>query len=98
MLAEANRFADTIARETAAAVQKPSFHPPPEELFLGADAVERALGNFTAVEVGSLVTMTAPREGCAAPVEVRAQASLKLRANQLSAARRSPRPQPLPAD
>jgi len=71
ILAEANRFADTIAKETAAAALKPSFHPPPDALFLGADTFERALGNFTAVEVGSLVTVASPREGWAAPVEVK---------------------------
>ena len=65
VLAEANRFADMVSSETAVAARKPAFHPAPDALFLGAEAFERALGNFTAVEVGSLVTLTAPREGWA---------------------------------
>src|ERR1700686_2726234 len=39
--------------------------------------------------------MTAPREGWAAPVEVRTQASLKLGANQLSGAKTPPSFEPL---
>src|SRR5208283_3134340 len=57
IVAEANRFADTVSAETAAAARKPAFHPAPDSLFLGADAFERALGKFTAVEIGSLVTI-----------------------------------------
>ena len=87
ILGEANRFAESVARETAAAAQKPSFHPAPEALFLASEEFERALARFTAVEVGSLVTMVAPREGWAAPVEIKSQASLKLGANELSGAR-----------
>ncbi len=95
IVAEANRFADTVAAETAAAARKPAFHPAPDSLFLRADAFERALASFTAVEAGSLVTMVAPREGWAAPVEVKSQASLRLGANQLSAERTPPSFEPL---
>src|SRR5208337_571125 len=95
VLAEANRFADTVSVETAAAARKPAFHPVPDSLFIGADAFERALGNFTAVEVGSLVTMAAPREGWAVPIEVKSQASLRLGANQLSGVRTPPSFEPL---
>jgi transcription-repair coupling factor (superfamily II helicase) len=98
ILAEANRFADTVSRETAGAALKPIFHPPPDSLFLSADAFERTLGNFTAVEVGSLVTITAPREGWATPVEVKSQASLRLGANQLSGVRTPPSFEPLAAE
>jgi transcription-repair coupling factor (superfamily II helicase) len=95
VLAEANRFADIVNNETAAAAQKPAFHPAPEALFVSADAFERALGNFTAVEVGSLVTMAAPREGWAVPVEVKSQNALRLGANQLSGVRTPPSFEPL---
>ncbi|MDO8433527.1 MAG: transcription-repair coupling factor [Candidatus Binatus sp.] len=95
ILAEANRFSDTITRETTAAIQKPAFHPAVESLFLSIDVFEGALGKFTAVEVGSLVTMTAPREGWAAPVEIKTQPSLKLGANNLSGARTPPSFEPL---
>ncbi|MGA9742590.1 MAG: hypothetical protein WBQ33_19220, partial [Candidatus Binatus sp.] len=84
ILAEAHRFADTVSVETAAAARKPAFHPAPDSLFIGAEGFERALGKFTAVEVGSLVTMAAPREGWAVPVEVKSQASLRLGSNQMS--------------
>ncbi len=87
ILGEANRFAENVAKESAAAAERPSFHPAPNALFLGGEEFERALGRFTAVEVGSLVTMMAPREGWAAPVEIKSQASLKLGANELSGAR-----------
>jgi len=95
ILAEASRFADTVSVETAAAARKPAFHPAPDALFIGADVFERALGNFTAVEAGSLVTMAAPREGWAVPVEVESQAGLRLGSNQLSGARTPPSFEPL---
>src|SRR5208283_1997322 len=95
ILAEANRFADIVSNETAAAAGKPAFHPAPDSLFIGADAFERGLGNFTAVEVGSLVTMAAPREGWAVPVEVKSQNSLRLGLNQLSGVRTPPSFEPL---
>jgi len=95
ILAEASRFADTVSVETAAAARKPAFHPAPDALFIGADVFERALGNFTAVEAGSLVTMAAPREGWAVPVEVKSQAGLRLGSNQLSGARTPPSFEPL---
>ncbi|HYL60728.1 MAG TPA: hypothetical protein VEU51_17820, partial [Candidatus Acidoferrales bacterium] len=37
ILGEANRFAELVARESAAAAERPSFHPAPTALFLGAD-------------------------------------------------------------
>ncbi|MDB5108471.1 MAG: helicase, partial [Candidatus Binatus sp.] len=78
IVAEANRYADLIANQASVAAEKPAFHPPVESMFLNTHEFERAIGNFTAVEVGSLITMAAPREGWAAPVEVKAQPSLKL--------------------
>ena len=95
IVAEANRFSETVARETSAAIQKPAFHPTPESLFLSIDEFERALAKFTAVEIGSLITMTAPRPGWAAPVEVKTQPSLKLGANNLSGVRTPPSFEPL---
>src|SRR5216683_2151173 len=95
IVAEANRFSEMVARETSAALQKPAFHPTPESIFLSMDAFEHALAKFTAVEIGSLVTMTAPRAGWAVPVEVRTQPSLKLGANNLSDVRTPPSFEPL---
>ena len=95
VLAEANRFADIVSNETEVAARKPAFHPAPDALFLGVDTFEKALGNFTAVEVGSLVTMAAPREGWAVPVEVKSQNALRLGANQLSGVRTPPSFEPL---
>ncbi len=98
IVAEANRFADTVSKETAAAANKPAFHPTPESLFLTVGKFENALSGFTAVEVGSLVTMAAPREGWAAPVEVKSQASLRLGANDLGNSRTPPSFEPLAAE
>src|ERR1700683_352865 len=95
VLAEANRFADIVNNETAAAAQKPAFHPAPESLFVGADAFERALGNFTAVEVGSRLTRAEQRGGWAVPVEVKSKNALRLGATQLSGVRTPPSFEPL---
>ena len=65
VLAEAIRVTEQIAAAAEAAQSKPSFYPPPESLYLSADEFEDALGAMTAVEVGSLVTVAAPREGWA---------------------------------
>ena len=87
LVAEAQRFAETIAREAQAAADKPIFHPTPDSLYLSVENLERALGELTAVEVGSLVTMMSPREGWAPPIEINSAPSLKLGANQLTGAR-----------
>ena len=65
VLAEAIRVTEQTAAAAEAAQSKPSFYPPPESLYLSADEFEDALGAMTAVEVGSLVTVAAPREGWA---------------------------------
>jgi transcription-repair coupling factor (superfamily II helicase) len=95
VVAEANRFADVVSNETAVAARKPAFHPALDSLFVRADAFEHALAKFTAVEVGSLVTISAPREGWAVPVEVKSQNALRLGSNQLSGARTPPSFEPL---
>ena len=50
---------------------------------------------MTAVEVGSLVTVAAPREGWAPPIEVKCQPSLKLGASPLTGPRTPPSFEPL---
>ena len=84
VLAEALRIAEQTAAGAEAAQSKPSFHPLPESLYLGADEFEDALSAMTAAEVGSLVTVAAPREGWAPPIEVKSQPSLKLGATSLT--------------
>lgn len=95
VLAEALRIAEQVDVEAAAAQAKPSFYPPPESLYLDADEFEGALGALGAVEVGSLVTASAPREGWAPPIEVKCQASLKLGATTLTGQRTPPSFEPL---
>ncbi len=95
LIAEAERRADVIANEAAAAAEKPAFHPVPESLYLSAEEFERALSRMTAVEVGSLVTMVAPREGWAPAIEIRSQPSLKLGSTDLSGAHTPPSFEPL---
>ena len=46
VLAEANRFADIVNNETAAAAQKPAFHPAPESLFVSAGRVRARARKF----------------------------------------------------
>src|SRR5262249_44005505 len=70
-------------------------HPDPASLFLSADEFEHALADKVAVEVGSLITVAAPREGWAEPVEVKSQASLRLSSSELSGARAGPGLDPL---
>ncbi len=98
VLAEALRVTGQTAAEAEAAQSKPSFYPPPESLYLGADEFEDALGAMTAVEVGSLVTVAAPREGWAPPIEVKCQPSLKLGASSLTGPRTPPSFEPLAAE
>jgi transcription-repair coupling factor (superfamily II helicase) len=98
VLAEALRIAGQTAAEAEAAQSKPSFYPLPESLYLDADEFEDALSAMTAVEVGSLVTMAAPREGWAPPIEVKCQPSLKLGATSLTGPRTPPTFEPLAAE
>ena len=95
VLAEAIRVTEQTAAAAEAAQSKPSFYPPPESLYLGADEFEDALGAMTAVEAGSLVTVAAPREGWAPPIEVKCQPSLKLGASSLTGPRTPPSFEPL---
>ncbi|HZO82661.1 MAG TPA: transcription-repair coupling factor [Candidatus Binataceae bacterium] len=95
VLAEALRIAEQVGLEAAAAQAKPSFYPPPQSLYLGAEEFERALGALTAVEVGSLVTVSAPREGWAPAIEIKCQPSLKLGASTLTGQRTPPSFEPL---
>ncbi|MGZ6212315.1 MAG: transcription-repair coupling factor, partial [Candidatus Binataceae bacterium] len=95
VLAEALRVTEQTAAEAETAQNKPSFYPPPESLYLSADEFEDALGAMTAVEVGSLVTVAAPREGWAPAIEVKCQPSLKLGASALTGPRTPPSFEPL---
>jgi transcription-repair coupling factor (superfamily II helicase) len=95
VLAEAIRLTEQTTAAAEAAQSKPSFHPPPESLYLSADEFEDALGSMTAVEVGSLVTAAAPREGWAPAIEVKCQPSLKLGASALTGPRTPPSFEPL---
>jgi transcription-repair coupling factor (superfamily II helicase) len=95
IIAEAARYAETVAGEAAAAAEKPSFHPRPDSLFLAPEQLERALERFAAVEIGSLVTVAPPREGWATPIEVKSQAALRLASSQLSGGRNVPSFEPL---
>ncbi|MGH7933726.1 MAG: transcription-repair coupling factor, partial [Candidatus Binataceae bacterium] len=95
ILAESIRLGERIANEAAAAQAKPVFYPSPEALYLDNDYLERALSGYTAVEVGSLITTVAPREGWAIPVEVKSQPSLRLSATELTGGRGAPSFEPL---
>jgi len=98
ILGEAGRMLERIAAEAAAANQKPVFHPTPEALYLTFDELERAFGSMVAVEAGSLITVAAPREGWATPIEVKSQASLRLGATELTGAHGAPSFEPLAAE
>jgi transcription-repair coupling factor (superfamily II helicase) len=87
VVGEAERFAERIAAEAAAAQAKPLFHPAPAEVFLNAEEFERSLGVLVSIEVGSLITVSVPREGWATPVEVKCQASLRLGATEFTGGR-----------
>ena len=95
LLAEAVRLGERIAAEAAAAQAKPVFYPSPAALYLPLEQLERALSGMLAVEAGSLVTVNAPREGWAEPIEVRSQPSLRLGAVELTGAQAAPSFAPL---
>jgi transcription-repair coupling factor (superfamily II helicase) len=95
VLGEAERFAERIAAEAAAAQAKPVFYPVPAAMFLDAEGFERSLASLVSVEVGSLVTVFPPREGWATPIEVKCQASLRLGATELTGGRSVPSFEPL---
>ena len=95
IVAEAERFTERIDDEATAAQAKPVFYPTPERLYLTNTELERALSNLTAVEAGSLVTVAAPREGWAMPIEVKSQASLKLGGAELTGTNNAPSFEPL---
>ncbi len=95
VLGEAERFGERIAAEASAAQAKPMFYPAPAEMFLSAEEFERSLAALVSVEVGSLITVSVPREGWATPVEVKCQASLRLGATELTGGRSVPSFEPL---
>jgi transcription-repair coupling factor (superfamily II helicase) len=97
IVAEAQRYAERVAAEEAAATERHTFHPAPESLFLTPDEFERGLGGFVAAEIGSLVTVSAPREGWAPPIEVTSQPSPRLTASALGGPRTPPSFEPLAA-
>ncbi len=74
----AERFAERIAQEANAAQAKPEFHPEPRSSYLDAGELERRMSEFSAVEVGSLITAGPPREGYAPTIEIKCQQSLHL--------------------
>jgi transcription-repair coupling factor (superfamily II helicase) len=98
VVGEAQRLAERIGAEAAAAQSKPSFHPAPEALYLSPEELERALAPMTAVEVGSLITAAPPREGYAVAIEIKCQPSLKLAAPGLGEKRRPISFEPLAAE
>jgi transcription-repair coupling factor (superfamily II helicase) len=95
ILGEAERIAERVANEAAAAQAKPIFYPAPESLYLRTDELERSLSAIIAVEVGSLITVTAPREGWASPIELQSQPSLRLGAAELAGTNAAPSFEPL---
>ncbi|MGO9450193.1 MAG: transcription-repair coupling factor [Candidatus Binataceae bacterium] len=95
VVAEAQRYAEKITGEAAAAAETHTFHPEPASLYLAPEEFERALSERIAVEVGSLITVTAPREGWAEPIEIKSQASLRLVSSELTGARAAPSFEPL---
>jgi transcription-repair coupling factor (superfamily II helicase) len=95
VLAEAERFAERIATEASTAQAKPVFYPAPAEMFLSAEEFERSLASLESVEVGSLVTVAAPREGWATPIEIKSHASLRLGATELTGEHSAPSFEPL---
>jgi transcription-repair coupling factor (superfamily II helicase) len=95
VLAEAERMTERIEAEASAAQAKPAFYPAPHSLYLQYEEFERALAELVAVEAGSLVTINAPREGWAEPIEVKSQASLRLGAVELTGAQAAPSFEPL---
>jgi transcription-repair coupling factor (superfamily II helicase) len=80
VLAEARRFAERVAQEAARCQAAPIFYPEPQLLYLSLAEFEQSLERLPAVQVDSLVTMPAPREGYSIPIEVECKPSLKLTA------------------
>jgi len=95
IVAEAQRYAEKIEAEAAAAAERHSFHPDPPSLYLDAEEFEEAVSSKVAVEVGSLVTVLPPREGWSEPVEIKSQQSLRLSSTELSGGRAVPSFEPL---
>jgi transcription-repair coupling factor (superfamily II helicase) len=98
LVAEANRRADLINAEASAAQAKPTFYPQPGSMYLTAEELERHLSQMTAVEIGSLVTAIAPREGWAPPIEIASQPALKLSSVELTGQRHAISFEPLAAE
>ena len=98
ILGEAERLAEKIANEAAAAQARHAFYPAPEALYLDTEELEGALSAMVAVEVGSLITAAAPREGWAPPIEIKSQPSLKLGGTELTGGRTAPSFEPLAAE
>jgi len=84
IVAEAERFIERIEAEASAAQAKPVFYAPPNSMYLQFEELERGLSALTAVEIGSLVTVSAPREGYAEAIEVKSAPSLRLGATELT--------------
>ena len=95
IVAEAQRYAEKVESEAAAATERHSFHPDPPSLYVSTDEFGNALSEKVAVEVGSLVTVLPPREGWAEPVEIKSQQSLRLSSTELSGGRAVPSFEPL---
>jgi len=87
VVAEIQRLSEAIAAEADAAQTRHSIFPPPESIFLNAEELERSLASSTAVEVNSLVTLTAPREGYAPAIEVKSSPAMKLSSVELTGQR-----------
>ncbi|HKN00776.1 MAG TPA: transcription-repair coupling factor [Candidatus Binataceae bacterium] len=98
VVAEAQRYAEKISAEAAAAAETHSFHPEPASLYLAAEEFESALSERIAVEIGSLITVAPPREGWAEPIEIKSQASLRLVSSELTGARAAPSFEPLASE
>ncbi len=78
VMAEAQKFAERVAQEAQRCQGVPAFYPKPELLYLSPAELEQALDRLPTVQVNSLITVAAPREGYATPVEVACKPSLKL--------------------
>src|SRR5260370_22409005 len=87
---EGEGLGEKIANEAAGAQALHAFYPAPEALYLDTEELEGALSAMVAVEVGSLITAAAPREGWAPPIEIKSQPSLKLRGTELTGGTNAP--------
>src|SRR5260370_41279341 len=74
---EGEGLGEKIANEAAGAQARHAFYPAPEALYLDTEELEGALSAMVAVEVGSLITAAAPREGWAPPIQIKAQPRIK---------------------